>query len=637
MTIMQQMNLFNTSSEVAGFKLDYLEVWNWGTFDKKVYHMNLHGNNSLLTGANASGKSTLIDALLTLMVPLKRQRFYNQSSGVEKKGNRTEESYFFGNYGNQQQEGAASTTTLRLRDKGARSVLLASFCNVDKRVVTLFQVRYYTGEELKVLFGVARESLTIERDFSEFDLHGDWRKRLTKKYNTNETKRTIEFFDGPVAYGEKMITLFGMRSDKALTLFNQIVGVKVLDNLDSFIRTNMLEELPAEEKYQELKDNFQNLMEAKTNIDKVKEQIAQLEPINALTEELKEIDIRIVEMEQEKSVAAYWFAARTVDLCDKELVCCKSDLRKLEDRLKELKVQKGELEQEQMRLTVAIEKDEVGQQIHEIEKEINQRVRIRDNRKAKAEEYDKLAKLVKMEQSPDVEVFEINRATAKREKDALQVTIDRQLMEEKRQAQNRQDEISSNIEERMATIRYLQQHKNNISGRVAEIRDEILEAVGATTEEIPFIGELICVKDDERDWEYSIERILHNFALRLVVPEKYYKQVNEYVNGHNLRGRIVYQRYQGAETIREFEDRTLKADSLLRKLEYKPMCLYLDWLEDRLFAEFNYSCVDSLADFNHLQEKAVTKEGLIKARGGKHEKDDRPEIRGKEQLCAWLG
>lgn len=552
MTIMQQMNLFNTSSEVAGFKLDYLEVWNWGTFDKKVYHMNLHGNNSLLTGANASGKSTLIDALLTLMVPLKRQRFYNQSSGVEKKGNRTEESYFFGNYGNQQQEGAASTTTLRLRDKGARSVLLASFCNVDKRVVTLFQVRYYTGEELKVLFGVARESLTIERDFSEFDLHGDWRKRLTKKYNTNETKRTIEFFDGPVAYGEKMITLFGMRSDKALTLFNQIVGVKVLDDLDSFIRTNMLEELPAEEKYQELKDNFQNLMEAKTNIDKVKEQIAQLEPINALTEELKEIDIRIVEMEQEKSVAAYWFAARTVDLCDKELVCCKSDLRKLEDRLKELKVQKGELEQEQMRLTMAIEKDEVGQQIHEIEKEINQRVRIRDNRKAKAEEYDKLAKLVKMEQSPDVEVFEINRATAKREKDALQVTIDRQLMEEKRQAQNRQDEISSNIEERMATIRYLQQHKNNISGRVAEIRDEILEAVGATTEEIPFIGELICVKDDERDWEYSIERILHNFALRLVVPEKYYKQVNEYVNGHNLRGRIVYQRYQGAETIREF-------------------------------------------------------------------------------------
>ena len=64
-----------------------------------------------------------------------------------------------------------------------------------------------------------------------------------------------------------------------------------------------------------------------------------------------------------------------------------------------------------------------------------------------------------------------------------------------------------------------------------------------------------------------------------ILPEKYYKQVNEYVNGHNLRGRIVYQRYEGTEPLREFEDRTLKVDSLLRKVEYKSKCLYLDWLE----------------------------------------------------------
>ena len=190
-------------------------------------------------------------------------------------------------------------------------------------------------------------------------------------------------------------------------------------------------------------------------------------------------------------------------------------LEKLEDELKALKVKKSELEQEQTRLSVAIEKDEVGQQIREIEKEINQKVKMRDNRKAKAEEYDKLAKTVELTQSPDAEVFDANRATAKHEKDALQVKIDRQLMEEKRQAQNRQDEINCTISERVDTIRYLQQHKNNISGRVAEIRDEILEAVGATAEEIPFIGELIRVKDIECDWEYAIERILHNFAFEI--------------------------------------------------------------------------------------------------------------------------
>lgn len=175
-----QTNLFNTDPQVAGFKLDYMEVWNWGTFNDKVYRMNPHGNNSLLTGANASGKSTLIDALLALLVPLQNKRFYNQSSGAEKKGNRTDITYFFGNYG-QQQEGEAGATSLKLRDKSARSVLLATFNNSDGRVVTLFQVRYYSGEELRTVYGMAHKHLAISQNFAAFDSNGVWRKRMEKK------------------------------------------------------------------------------------------------------------------------------------------------------------------------------------------------------------------------------------------------------------------------------------------------------------------------------------------------------------------------------------------------------------------------------------------------------------------------
>ena len=49
-----QTNLFNTDPQVAGFKLDYMEVWNWGTFNDKVYRLNPNGNNSfLLSGGKA--------------------------------------------------------------------------------------------------------------------------------------------------------------------------------------------------------------------------------------------------------------------------------------------------------------------------------------------------------------------------------------------------------------------------------------------------------------------------------------------------------------------------------------------------------------------------------------------------------
>ncbi len=79
-----QLSVFSTDSQKSGFRLQYMEVLNWGTFDEKIYAIRPMGETSLLTGANGSGKTTFVDALLTLMVPEKRYRFYNQSSGSEK-------------------------------------------------------------------------------------------------------------------------------------------------------------------------------------------------------------------------------------------------------------------------------------------------------------------------------------------------------------------------------------------------------------------------------------------------------------------------------------------------------------------------------------------------------------------------
>lgn len=630
-----QTNLFNTDPQVAGFKLDYMEVWNWGTFNDKVYRMNPHGNNSLLTGANASGKSTLIDALLALLVPLQNKRFYNQSSGAEKKGNRTDITYFFGNYG-QQQEGESGASSLKLRDKSARSVLLATFNNSDGRVVTLFQIRYYSGEELRTVYGMAHKHLTISQNFATFDSNGVWRKRMEKELNTGSSKRIVEFFNGPKAYEEKMLLVFGMRSDKALTLFNQIVGVKVLNDLDSFIRDNMLEERDAEEKYKELRENFQNLMDAKTSIEKTKEQIRQLEPIDRLAEDVLLIEKSIKELQSEKDIISYWFAVRTVKLCQEHLERCKSELRQLDDTIKANNAEKGRLDETKSNLEVAINSDSVGQQIKDIEKEIQNLKERFEERKEKEEKYNTLIHKLELPQGVDSSTFQSNKATAQKQKVALQELLDNELAERKRHLQNEKEDIEANKKSHVNTIKYLSEHNNNISGRVAEIRDEIIQHIGATADEIPFIGELIRLKDDEREWESAIERILHNFALRLIVPEKYYRKVNEYVNNHNLRGRIVYQRYNYDAALREFVNRHAQDNSLLNKIEFKPNAQYIDWIEDRLYSEFNYTCVDTLEDFNHINEKAVTKEGLIKAKGGKHEKDDRPEISRREHyVLGW--
>jgi uncharacterized protein YPO0396 len=334
-----------------------MEVYNWGTFNEKVFRINPKGNNSLLTGANASGKSTYIDALLTLVVPAKKDRFYNQSSGVEKKGGRTEETYVLGHYGNIQEEGKTSTSTQKLRDTNTYSVILASFSNTDQKQITLFQVRWFSNYELRRQFGIAHVPLEIENDFSQFDSKGNWKKRLEKTYNSNVNKNKIEFIDGPTAYAERMSNLFGMRSVKALSLFNQVVGVKVLEDLDEFIRTNMLEEYTengknSEEAFFELKSSFDTLIDAKTNIEKAEEQIKQLTPINEIAITLTNIKTDLFRLEKSKETAVYWFAKKGVELGEKELEKCKEELQRLNEELGELRSQEAELKNQETDLTV---------------------------------------------------------------------------------------------------------------------------------------------------------------------------------------------------------------------------------------------------------------------------------------------
>ena len=626
-------SLFSTSSNVSGFRLQYMEIYNWGTFHNKIYRINPQGNNSLLTGANASGKSTLIDALLTLLVPAKKDRFYNQSSGIEKKGDRTEATYVLGKHGTIQHEGEITTTTQQLREKDAHSVILASFFNTDQRMITLFQVRWF-NDELKTIFGISRESLKIQNDFFPFDSKGVWKKILEKKYNSNATRKRIDFFNGPIEYGERIWEMFGMRSNKGLTLFNQIVGVKVLDDLDNFIRNNMLEERDAENEYIQLKENFQTLMEAKINIDKTKEQIEQLKPIDEIANKLAEIQENLKKLQQSRDWAAYWFAKKSVQLAEKELEKCVIDLETLKEELSRLQEKEEELKSEERQLSIAIETDEVGSKIKDIEKDIRNIGKHRDDRKARLDNYNKIAQRVNFSENPKEEVFRENREKTKNKKIELEKLIENKN-EELRLAKNKKDKIQEKIEANITAVQSLQKYKNNIPYREAKIRDLIIEQIGATIEEIPFIGELIRVKDDEKIWELSIEKILHNFALRLIVPEKYYAKVNEFVNANDLKGRIVYQRYKGFTSLGEFIYKESQ-NSLLNKIDFKPKNSYTDWLKDIIFNNYNYACVNNLSEFNRYEEFAVTKEGLVKSIRGKHEKDDRPHILLRENyLLGW--
>jgi uncharacterized protein YPO0396 len=74
--------------------------------------------------------------------------------------------------------------------------------------------------------------------------------------------------------------------------------------------------------------------------------------------------------------------------------------------------------------------------------------------------------------------------------------------------------------------------------------------------------------DSIRGWEGSIERLLHGFALSLLVPDHLYAQVSHYVDRTHLRGRLVYLRIR--ESAARTPPRAGSPQSAVRNIEIKP-------------------------------------------------------------------
>lgn len=175
---MAQLMFDITDERRAGFRLQRLEVYNWGTFNRQVWVIEPGGNTALLTGANGSGKSTLVDALLTLLVP-NTNRNYNQASGAERRRERDEKSYVRGAYGRIKDEESHRGIVQYLRGKESYAALLAHFCNErlgqELSVAHLF---YWRDDELRKIYILAPLRLSIAEHLQITSTPDELRKRL---------------------------------------------------------------------------------------------------------------------------------------------------------------------------------------------------------------------------------------------------------------------------------------------------------------------------------------------------------------------------------------------------------------------------------------------------------------------------
>ena len=268
-----------SNSGRAGYRLDHVEVFNWGTFDKQVWRLTPGAETSLLTGDIGSGKSTIVDAITTLLMPAHRIA-YNKAAGAEAK-ERTLRSYVEGHYKSERVEASGHSRAIGLRTNAKTySVILGVFVNdgygEGVTLAQVFQQREQTGQPYR-FFVTASKALAIATDFADFgsDLR-DLRKRLRAS--------GAEIFDEFPKYGTSLRRLLGIRSEQALDLFHQTVSMKSVGNLNEFVRDHMLEPSDASGRVRDIIAHFEDLTKAHDAVKRAREQLEALDPIVATAE-----------------------------------------------------------------------------------------------------------------------------------------------------------------------------------------------------------------------------------------------------------------------------------------------------------------------------------------------------------------
>lgn len=606
-----------TRSNLPGFRLQKLEILNWGTFDGQVFSIRPDGKSALLVGQNGSGKSTLVDALLTLLVR-PGMRNFNVAAGAKKR-ERDERSYLRGAYDRGSDEDAQGSQIKYLRPKGEHySAILACFYNESlQKAFTAAQVLYLAGDQsAEKLYCFSEDERSIQEDFAGLASTDGLLKTLRDR-GFRATKTFQEF--------ETWFSRATRVKPKAMEVFNQTVAVKDIPRLNDFIRDHMLEPRDWGEKVDALLAHFTQLSEAHDCLVRARRQSELLEPVARHGEEFQRQAETVGRRERMSAASGAYFAQKTIELVAPKMEQYSVELAQGTALKERLWLEIRAAQEETRRLKNEIE-NAGGQRLRQIPLLIETQRALADRKLRAARLYDDALARLGLSRSF---VDEAGFAEFQKLLPALQVEMDADVSHlEARREQGilERGEIRRSLAALRTELEGLNQRRENIPQWCVELREAFCSELGLTARDLPFAAELMQVQLAERSWEASIEKVLRGLALSLLVPDQHYRLLSRHVERTRLtvqgRGqRLAYLRV--GEQPAGDEQSVIEPRLLVHKLAFREGHPLLPWLKTELKRRFDYICCETAEDFQEQRGRALTRNRHVKSGHERHDKDDR--------------
>lgn len=608
MTADLELGLFD--EQQTGFRLQRLQVYNWGTFHHRVWTLPMEGRNGLLTGDIGSGKSTLVDAITTLLVPPQHVS-YNKAAGAQHR-ERTAASYVLGHYKAESSELGVSAKPVALRGVGDYSVLLAVFGNEAlNQTVTLAQVLWFKdhGGQPARFYTLADRSMCIEADFSEFEDIVGLRQRLRNS--------GVEVLDTFSAYSKGFRRRFGIKNPQAMELFHQTVSMKSVGNLTDFVRKHMLEPSDVRGRIDDLIVHYEDLNRAHEAVVDAKSQVEWLTPLIGDLDAHDRTNADLAQLAETRDFLPQFYANLKLDLLEVRRTGLTEEAESLSESLRAIEIEVDEVETNQQAVKESI-RENGGERISRLAIEIKRAVEQRNQRRESADRFAAQCTVLGLVAASSADEFIDHRQSLP----ALESRADDRLAQIDNEANESYATFLDNkkeLDEATKEQESLGKRDTSIDERMVALRSRLCEDSGLSREELPFAGELIQVRD--RDWEPAAERLLHSFGLSLLVPDRHYSRVSAWVDKTNLRGRLVYYRVRQPRGSRI----PPSPESLVHKLAVKPGLELSEWLTAEVERRFDLECADTPEQFRRA-DRAISKRGQMKLNRERHEKDDRHSL-----------
>lgn len=596
------------------FRMSRLQVFNWGTFSGR-HDIPISEQGFLFVGRSGAGKSTLLDAFTALLVP-PRWIDFNAAAREAEKGSRDRNlvSYIRGAWAEQKDSASGEIATRYLRPGTTWSALALSYQNALGQSVVLVQLLWLRGSA-NGTGDVNRHFMIFERplELNELEVFGQTNldiRKLKQEFPDTFTRREFR------PYAERFCRLLGIESEMALRLLHKTQSAKNLGDLNTFLRDFMLDKPATFEIADRLVNEFDELNAAHQAVVTARRQVGTLVPAREQHQQRESLLNERSGLNELLAGIDSYGGHRRIGL--------------LREQIERLNIHADGLEGDISRKQAAL--DQHNDTLFELERRHREvggdQIEIWEAKKSDMEQQRKLC-LTKQEQLKEAcrqldwgypnsphrfaeLVGEARQELEQWESGSSEIREKRDLLVIQKK------ETGTAFTQTASEVKALERQPSNIPAHMLDLRQEIASAIGVSESVLPFVGELIEVKSDETEWQGAIERVLHGFALSLLVDERHYSALSNHINSCHLGQRLVY--YRTGQVNHQYV-KPVNTGSLVLKLNIKE-CNQSEWLGTELRRRFDYTCVDSIQSFRR-EDRALTREGQVKHSKTRHEKDDR--------------